>query len=88
MFIMNMQTIIARDAQREIDEEKKNNKRKYKVNRNLSLSFMKDKMVKILMSDDKNYLDELKKLFKMEPVPIRPEEQSQEYFEDQTKNTI
>lgn len=72
MFIMNMQTILARDAQREIDEEKKNNERKYKVNRNLSLSFMKDKMVKILMSDDPNYLDELKKLFKMEPVPIRP----------------
>lgn len=71
MFIVNMQTIIARDAQFEIDEEKKNNKRKYKINRNLSLGFMKDRIVKILMDDDPNYMKELRRLFKIEPVPIR-----------------
>lgn len=71
MFIANLQAIIARDAQFEIDKEKRSNKRKYKVNKNLSLGFMKDRVIKILTSDDPNYFEELKKLFKMEPVPIR-----------------
>lgn len=71
MFIANMQAIIARDARNELEEEKKNNKRDYKINKNLSLGFMKDRIVKILMSNDSNYFEELKKLFKIEPVPIR-----------------
>lgn len=71
MFITNIQTILARDAQFEMEKEKKNNRRKYKINRNLSLGFMKDRIVNILMNDDKNYMEDLKRLFQMEPVPIR-----------------
>jgi len=72
MLIANIQALIARDAQRELEGEKKHTKWKYKVNRNLSLGFMKDRIVKIFMRNDPNYLEELKKLFKLEPVPIRP----------------
>ena len=71
VFITNLQTIIARDAQEEISDETKERKHDYKVNRNLSLGFMKDKIVQILMKNDDKYMEELKELFKIEPVPIR-----------------
>lgn len=70
-FIVNLQSIIARDVKLEIKNEKKEAKYKYKVNRNLSLGFMKDRVIQILMSDNPKYFDELKALFKMEPIPIR-----------------
>ena len=71
MFITNLQTIIARDVQEEINEETKERKHRYKINRNLSLGFMKDKIVEILMKNDDKHMEELKRLFKIEPVPIR-----------------
>ena len=66
-----MQQIIIRDVEEELKEERKNTKYKYKVNRNLSLGFMKDKVVDILTSNSPKYLEELKNLFKIEPIPIR-----------------
>ena len=71
MLIANMQTIIARDAQGEMDKEKKETKYEYKENRNLSLGFMKDRVLQILTSNNPEYFKELKELFKIEPVPIR-----------------
>lgn len=70
-FITNLQSIIARDAQLEIKDEKKNTEYEYKVNRNLSLGFMKNRIVEILTSNNPKYMEELKQLFKIEPVPIR-----------------
>lgn len=78
IFINNLQSIIALDSQEEISKEKedkekitkKKQKYKYKVNRNLSLGYMKDRIVEILTSDNPKYYDELKALFKINPVPI------------------
>jgi len=70
-FIVNLHAIISKDAQEEINIDKKDNEHKYKINKNLSLGFMKDKVVDILMSNNPKYYDELKNLFKSEPVPIR-----------------
>ena len=71
IFLLNLQSLIAREVQSEIDENKIDSKHKYKVNRNLSLGFMKDKVVDILTSNSPKYLEELKNLFKIEPIPIR-----------------
>lgn len=71
MFIVNLQSVIINDVQTELDEEKKGTEYKYKINRNLSLGFMKDRVVKIFLSNNSNGYEELKKLFKLEPVPIR-----------------
>ena len=71
MFIVNLQSVIINDVQTEIDEEKKDTKYKYKINRNLSLGFMKDRVVKILLSNSSKGYEELKNLFKLEPVPVR-----------------
>ena len=70
-FIVNLHSIISKDAQEELNNEKIDTEHKYKINKNLSLGFMKDKVVKILMSNNPEYYFELKKLFKLEPVPIR-----------------
>lgn len=70
-FINNLQSIIARDSQPEINEAKKYAQYSYKVNRNLSLGYMKDRIVMILTSNNPKYMEELKQLFKTEPVPVR-----------------
>jgi hypothetical protein len=71
MFILNLQSIIARDVQSEIDEDKTELKHKYNVNKNLSLGYMKDNVINILTSKNPKYMDELIDLFKIEPNPIR-----------------
>jgi len=71
VLINNFQSIIALDSKEEMDKENKGKEYEYKINRNLSLGFMKDKIVEILASDDPRYYDELKELFKMNPNPIR-----------------
>jgi hypothetical protein len=70
-FIVNLHAIISKDAQTEINIDKEDNKHKYKTNKNLSLGFMKDKVVNILRSNNPKYYEELKILFKLEPVPVR-----------------
>jgi len=71
MLISNMQSMIIKDAQLKLDEQKKDLKYKYKINRNLSLGYMKNKVIKILMSDSPKQYEELVNLFLIEPVPLR-----------------
>jgi len=71
-FITNIQSLFVHDAQEELEKEKKNNKLKYKINKNLSLGYLKDRIIPIfiLKNEEKRY-NELKQLFKLEPIPIR-----------------
>jgi hypothetical protein len=71
VMISNMQSLIIKDAQLKLDEQKKGLKYKYKINRNLSLGYMKNRVIEILMSDSTNQYEELISLFLIEPVPIR-----------------
>lgn len=71
MLMVNFQSLIIKDAKEEMDNENKNYKYAYKINRNLSFAYMKDRFVKILLSKDSNYFEQLKELFKVEPIPIR-----------------
>jgi hypothetical protein len=70
-FIENLRSIIAMEAQEELDAEKDNKMYKYKVNKNLSLGFLKDEIIRLFMSEDPNYHDKIVDLFLYEPVPIR-----------------
>jgi hypothetical protein len=56
-----------------LNEKNKDKKLKYeyKINKNLSLGFLKERVVDILLSNKPNYFEELKELFQIEPVPIR-----------------
>ena len=71
IFINNLQSIIALDSKEEMDKENKDREYKYKINRNLSLGFMKDRIIDVLTSNNPKYYEELKELFKMNPNPIR-----------------
>jgi len=85
MFINNLQSIIALDSKEEIDKENKNGKYEYKINRNLSLGFMKDRIVEILTSNNPKYYEELKNLFKMNPNPIRKERNNPRKHQDKNR---
>jgi hypothetical protein len=72
MFMANMQQILINEAQDELKDQKKDTEYEYKINKNLSFGFMKDRFVKILL--DKNAdrsIKDLKELFKINPTPIR-----------------
>ena len=72
MFMANMQQIFISEAQDELKDQKKDTEYEYKINKNLSFGFMKDRFVKILLDKnaDRNIKD-LKELFKINPSPIR-----------------
>lgn len=70
-FISNLQSIIALDSKEDMDRKNKGNEYEYKINRNLSLGFMKDRIIDILSSNNPKYYDELKELFMMNPSPLR-----------------
>jgi hypothetical protein len=69
--IANIQRLFIRDAEDELKDKVKCRKYEYKINRNLSLGYMKDRVVGLLTSNNPDYYEELKKLFQVEPVPIR-----------------
>ena len=72
IFMANIQQIFISEAQEELKAQKKDTEYEYKINRNLSFGFMKDRFVKILF--DKNVdrsIEDLKELFKINPSPIR-----------------
>ena len=71
----NFQQVIINEAEDELKEEKKNAEYEYKVNRNLSIGFMKDRLIDIIFTknskEQENKFDKLKELFKINPTPIR-----------------
>lgn len=72
IFILNVQTLIILDVNEELKKKKINTKYDYKINRRLSIGFMKDRIIEIICGDGFYNYENLKKLFKMELVPIRP----------------
>lgn len=73
ILLANIQALLVRDAQEEMNKknEDKELKYKYKINKNLSLGFLKERVVDILLSNKPDYFEDLKELFQIEPVPIR-----------------
>jgi len=71
----NLQQLIIEEAEEELQEEKKDAKYNYKVNRNLATGFMKDRLIDLIFTKgekrrEKKY-DKIKNLFKINPTPIR-----------------
>ena len=85
MLINNLQSVIALDSKEEMDKENTKKKYEYKINRNLSLGFMKDRIVEILTSNNPGYYEELKELFKMNPNPIRKNRKNPRKSQDKNR---
>jgi len=73
ILLANIQALLVRDAQEEMNQKNKEKELKYeyKINKNLSLGFLKKGVVDILLSNKPDYFEDLKELFQIEPVPIR-----------------
>ena len=83
--IENLRLVIALEAQTEIDMVKVNTKYNFKVNKNLSLGFLKDELVRLFLSDDPMYIEKIINLFMYEPVPIREGRHNKRKFTSLTK---
>jgi signal recognition particle GTPase len=77
LLISNIQSLLVNEIREEIKVATKNRKWEYQVNSNLRYGFLKDRILAILFSRKTAELDkkieELKKLFKNNLVPIRPD---------------
>ncbi|MFD2292188.1 transposase, partial [Mariniflexile gromovii] len=74
LFISNIQTLIVSELHEEMEKESKQLKYQYKVNSNLSYGFLKNRVLELFFSENdmEKVVFELKKLFKENKIPIRP----------------
>ena len=80
ILIANIQSLIVLDAQQKMSATNDKRQYQYKVNRNLSIGYLKDRIVDILLSDNPHYYQELVELFQIEPIPIREGRTYQRHF--------
>jgi hypothetical protein len=67
----NLRALFSKGAEEKLKAHKNNTKYEYKINRNLSLGFLKDEIVRLLLSDNPDSYEKIEKLFIIEPIPIR-----------------
>jgi hypothetical protein len=74
IFVSNIQTLIVGELEDEIALETQGRKYKYKVNKNLSYGFLKNRILDLFLTEKSItvVVSEIKKLFKKHLVPIRP----------------
>lgn len=74
LYLSNMQIILTQDAEHQAKEKYKNRKYEYKVNRSLSLGFIRDRLIELYtQSNDTQFiLKELKELLVSNVIPVRP----------------
>jgi len=74
LYISNMQTILTEDAQLDAAEKYDHRKYEYKINRSLSLGIIRENLIRIYSNkkETKTILEELKEIFVLNVIPIRP----------------
>jgi len=73
LFLFNLQSIIEKQCEPKIQKTNKEKKYTYKVNKNISWSFLKYRVVKIFLEEKPtNILTELERLFCRHLEPVRP----------------
>lgn len=74
LYMGNMQSVLTKEAQEEANKKYENRKYEYKINSSLSLCFIRSRLVELFTSkkDCEEIMQELKKLFVSNVIPIRP----------------
>ena|ERR1017187_2929848 len=73
VFITNLQSIISKQCNKELIHKTKHRKHRYKINRNVAMGMMKNRVVRLFTTKTpKQILLELEKLFLNHLEPIRP----------------
>jgi len=75
MFVSNIQTLIVGELEEEIAIETQGRKYKYKVNKNLSYGFLKNRILDLFLSEESInvVVSKIKEILKKHLVPIRPD---------------
>jgi len=78
VFIANLQEILSKSSQSKIKEQTKNRKYEYKVNRNVAIGLMKNKIVELFISHNpQSILEQLENIFLRHLEPVRPNREYQ-----------
>ncbi|MEO6303049.1 MAG: IS4 family transposase [Bacteroidia bacterium] len=75
LFLSNLQSLLGGEANEELIKQGLNNKKyEYKINTNLSIGFLKTKLISLFLEENntEELLKELEKLFTKNLIPIRP----------------
>ena len=73
VFTANLQSLIIEDCRDDLEKINERRELNYAVNRNVSLGFLKDEVVRIFLAEKPDaVMDRLKKLFLMHLEPVRP----------------
>lgn len=74
LYMSNMQTILTEEAQQEATEKYKDRQYEYKINQSISLGFIRDRLLQLYSNKNETdeILAELKQLFTLHVIPIRP----------------
>jgi hypothetical protein len=73
-FIGNLQEILSKPSQIRAKEKTKDHKYEYKINRNVAIGLMKNKIVRLFIDEaPQSILDQLERLFIRHLEPIRPD---------------
>lgn len=74
LYLSNMQTILTEEAEAEAREKYETRRYEYRVNRSMALGLIRERLVRIYSepSETENLLGELKQLFVVNVVPVRP----------------
>jgi hypothetical protein len=73
LFVYNLQSIIEKQCEQAVAEVSKNRILNYQINKNLSWSFLKNKMIDLFLGEKpKQILLELQALFEQHLEPVRP----------------
>lgn len=74
LYMSNLQSILTKEAQGEANEKYLNRKYEYRINSSLSLCFIRNKLVELFTNKKENeeLMQELKKLFVVNVIPVRP----------------
>lgn len=80
-FVSNLQIIIEKQCEPYVKSISKNRKHDYQINKNVSIGSMKNKIVKLFLTQNpKTILLHLQKLFERSLEPIRPNRNSPRKF--------
>lgn len=74
LFLSNIQSLLADEANEELKDLGVNKKYEYKINTNLSIGFIKTRLIELFLEENNtvDILIELEKLFIKNVIPIRP----------------
>lgn len=74
LYMSNMQTILTEEAQQEAAEKYKDRQYEYKINQSISLGFIRERLLQLYSNKNETnkILAELKQLFTLHVIPIRP----------------